>query len=386
MGSFCTTTNNQVQEGPSSNVRRVQSEVKNTDKQLKRQSSSSRGTAVESGKEVESWDNIGTSSTEKVLASGQAAEVVGTKASTVPLIRDALPPHTPTPTLTQVGTMLDQDASIDSSFIVCVYTSNLSLSLFPNKQKKKKKKRFEDDIEVSQRRDSNEKIDIATNNEEEEEEEEKLNETQVENENKNRSEDLVVDANEIDQKQKTIDTSELPQIQKALEDNTVIRAEATDNGLAVAVAALPQTLEVTPIEHVSPLLQVDAEYVATIQQKYQAKLTATFAHQPELVLRFVLGYAHEKPKKRMSVTCEALEKYMDTYEKLKLADIVASEMSEDEKKVHECWTAYIYGIDRMGHPIMYDQLGSLDLTSLQTIYTNNPAAIKLAKYRIMTKF
>ncbi|ETO01369.1 hypothetical protein RFI_36071, partial [Reticulomyxa filosa] len=132
---------------------------------------------------------------------------------------------------------------------------------------------FEDDIELSQRRDSNEKIDMATNNEEEEE---KLNETQIENEHRNRPEDPAVDANKTNQKQKTIDTSEPPQIQKALEGNAVIRTEATDNGLAVAV--LQQTLKVTPIEYVSPLLQVDAECVATIQQKYQAKLTATFAH------------------------------------------------------------------------------------------------------------
>ncbi|ETO23020.1 hypothetical protein RFI_14164 [Reticulomyxa filosa] len=182
---------------------------------------------------------------------------------------------------------------------------------------------------------------------------------------------------------------------------------------AVMMSWLPQVLEMIPIEDQAPLLKSDAEYVAAINQKYHTQLNTIFAHQPELSLRFVLQWTYKytyinlyifmyilnhlnsfffnlkkkkkKPKKRMSVTCEALERYMHTYEQLKLNEIISTNVSDDEKKVIESWTAYIYGTDKMGHPIMYDHLGSLDLNILQSIYNKNPVSIKLAKYRFMTK-
>ncbi|ETO03902.1 flap endonuclease 1, partial [Reticulomyxa filosa] len=63
---------------------------------------------------------------------------------------------------------------------------------------------------------------------------------------------------------------------------------------AVMMSWLPQVLEMIPIEDQAPLLKSDAEYVAAINQKYHTQLNTIFAHQPELSLRFVLGYAHEK--------------------------------------------------------------------------------------------
>ncbi|ETO17314.1 hypothetical protein RFI_20011 [Reticulomyxa filosa] len=220
--------------------------------------------------------------------------------------------------------MLDQDASVemDYPFIVCVYTSKfffLNLFIFYCNIIKtwplsylffqtNKKKMFEDDIELSQRRDSNEKIDMATNNEEEEE---KLNETQIENEHRNRPEDPA-----------------------ALEGNAVIRTEATDNGLAVAV--LQQTLKVTPIEYVSPLLQVDAECVATIQQKYQAKLTATFGLAICFGYKFFRNELHNEAEKKNVSNVRGFGKVYGQVLKTQIGRHCPSEMSEDEKNVHEC--------------------------------------------------
>ncbi|ETO13653.1 CRAL/TRIO domain-containing protein [Reticulomyxa filosa] len=149
---------------------------------------------------------------------------------------------------------------------------------------------------------------------------------------------------------------------------------------------LPEKLQLEPIENHLVVLKTDAEYIETLSQKYKEKLTTTFAHQPELVLRFVLGYNHEKPKKRMAVTCEYLEKYMETYERLKLHEIVSTPLTEDEVKVNKSWEIYIYGMDKMGHPIMYEKLGKMDLPTLQDVNSRNPTLIKLSKYRFMTKF
>ncbi|ETO27715.1 hypothetical protein RFI_09416, partial [Reticulomyxa filosa] len=87
----------------------------------------------------------------------------------------------------------------------------------------------------------------------------------------------------------------------------------------------------------------------------------------------------------MNVTCEHLERYMKTFEELKLNEIMGTKASEDEMKVMKSWEMYIYGVDNMGHPIVYDRLGSLDLTTLEDVYSRNPLIIKVAKYRFMTK-
>jgi len=87
----------------------------------------------------------------------------------------------------------------------------------------------------------------------------------------------------------------------------------------------------------------------------------------------------------MAITCERLEKYMKTYQQFKLNEIVNSAMGEDECKVIKSWEMYIYGVDKMGHPIMYEHLGGLDLPTLQDINNRNLNIIKFTKYRFMTK-
>ncbi|ETO17872.1 hypothetical protein RFI_19429, partial [Reticulomyxa filosa] len=61
-----------------------------------------------------------------------------------------------------------------------------------------------------------------------------------------------------------------------------------------SIDIFPKRINVSPMEHQIILSKADNEYMEALSQKYKKKLTTTFAHQPDLLLRFVLGYSHEK--------------------------------------------------------------------------------------------
>jgi len=101
---------------------------------------------------------------------------------------------------------------------------------------------------------------------------------------------------------------------------------------------------------------------------------------PDIIIRFVRGYAHEK--ERLKSTCERLDYYFTISEKYNFNNIL-NENFKEKAKCLEAWPVYMYGEDKQGHPILYDQIGNCDPSVTFKVFENDNELLKKYRFYVM---
>jgi len=94
----------------------------------------------------------------------------------------------------------------------------------------------------------------------------------------------------------------------------------------------------------------------------------------------VIGYRNEKH--RAKTTWEKLKYVMETRKKEKYDTLPDQKWPYEfpEEEILKIWPMFIYGRDPMGHPIMYDKAGCLDLKKVQEHLVANDEQKEMLRY------
>ena len=147
------------------------------------------------------------------------------------------------------------------------------------------------------------------------------------------------------------------------------------------MASLPIKEEVKPVEQVGKIAKLsdlptielpkDAEQRLTAEdKKIMESLLGHFKERLnnvyyESLLRFIYGYAHET--ERLKETIRHLDHYLDRFEEFKFETILDTKMA-DEDKCLKAWPVFMYGYDKYGHPVMYDEICSSTVSDVQKTF------------------
>jgi len=143
--------------------------------------------------------------------------------------------------------------------------------------------------------------------------------------------------------------------------------------------AKPVPLEKDPIEHLQQATTADLEMTAYLEKEFGEKLNAL---QPDVVTRFVRGYAHDK--ERQKTTVERLRYCVECFEKNQFTKIADSPWTEEE----EClagWPVFIYGTDHQGHPLLYDEIGCSSPTQMEASFGGDLEKLRKFRLRLMRR-
>lgn len=84
----------------------------------------------------------------------------------------------------------------------------------------------------------------------------------------------------------------------------------------------------------------DVALIEKMKTKYADKLDAVQSIYPNVLQRFVIGYAHEED--RANATFEHFDLFLDGFDSFKLSTIL-DEPLENEETMFNAWPLYIYG-------------------------------------------
>jgi len=57
----------------------------------------------------------------------------------------------------------------------------------------------------------------------------------------------------------------------------------------------------------------------------------------------------------------------------------------NEEAYMNAWRCYIYGYDKQGHPVLYDEIGSCDITKVEKAFENNIERLRQFRFRFMQR-
>lgn len=135
----------------------------------------------------------------------------------------------------------------------------------------------------------------------------------------------------------------------------------------------------TPIESLVPITEEDVKTMQHIDEKYGIKLQGLY---PDVILRFVQGYAHEQ--NRITETCKRLDHYFQIREDYNLDNILGAPLKNEEEYLN-AWRCYVYGYDKQGHPIMYDEIASSTPEEIEKTFKDNMELIRQYRLRFLRR-
>jgi len=119
----------------------------------------------------------------------------------------------------------------------------------------------------------------------------------------------------------------------------------------------------------------DKQIIQKTKEKFGARLECL---APEVVLRFVRGYAHEE--QRFEATCERLEFFLKKKDDYQF-DTILDEAFPAEDECVKAWPIYIYGEDKQGHLVLYDEIASCKPEEINKAFKGKPQKLKKFRYR-----
>lgn len=149
------------------------------------------------------------------------------------------------------------------------------------------------------------------------------------------------------------------------------------------MASLPIKEEVKPVQQIGKMTKLDdlptIEFPKEADQRLTAEdkkiLDSILRHfndklndvYYESLLRFIYGYAHET--ERLKETIRHLDHYLKRFNAFKFDTILDKEMN-DEENCLKAWPAFMYGYDKYGHPVMYDEICSSTVEDVKKVFTS----------------
>ena len=137
----------------------------------------------------------------------------------------------------------------------------------------------------------------------------------------------------------------------------------------------------TPSETLLAFTESDWKMFGLIHSKYGQKLNKFY---PSDLTRFVQGYAHMED--RETATCDRIdalvERGFSPNAEWDFEHILDSPMPQNEEA--EClkaWPVFMYGYDKEGHPVLYDQIGCSSLSELDACFDGKMHKLKTFRYR-----
>ena len=131
------------------------------------------------------------------------------------------------------------------------------------------------------------------------------------------------------------------------------------------------------------LTEDDQALIEKMTAKYGDRLSSIQSIYPHAILRFVIGYAHEAEREK--VTLEHFDDLLECCEAFKWPTIL-NEPLENEETMFKAWPIYMYGFDHQGHPVVYDESPSCDIPLIKATFqredgTANIDVLKRFRYR-----
>jgi len=125
----------------------------------------------------------------------------------------------------------------------------------------------------------------------------------------------------------------------------------------------------------------DLALTKKVEERYGDRLGPLCSCYPHFVRRFVVGYAHEADREK--VTFQHIDHFLDRHDSFGWPTILDAPM-EGEEAMFRAWPNYIYGFDRQGHPVLYDEIASTDLKLLDAAFARDDNTVNvplLRRYR-----
>jgi len=98
--------------------------------------------------------------------------------------------------------------------------------------------------------------------------------------------------------------------------------------------------------------------------------------------RFVFGYRHLKPSKRLTQTVEYINEYLSMHEKYSFDTLLLNAKTRDSSQDElNSWPIFMYGIDKQGHIIIYDNICDCNVELLDKTFGPPNDFDKLRLYR-----
>jgi len=101
---------------------------------------------------------------------------------------------------------------------------------------------------------------------------------------------------------------------------------------------------------------------------------------PMCLLSFAQGYAHEKD--RYGETIKRVEYYLKKRKEYDFGKICLKPM-DYENKCLNAWPVYMYGYDKQGHPVMYDEIGKMKPKELDPVFDDHINELRLFRFRVL---
>jgi len=110
----------------------------------------------------------------------------------------------------------------------------------------------------------------------------------------------------------------------------------------------------------------NVEWLEKVTAKLGAdRLSEVSALYPMLFERIIAAMV---ARNRSAEIFHLIELYLSYFDDFDLANILDAEL-KDEQKLLEAWPIYMYGRDKQGHPVFYDELPSSDIANLFKVFT-----------------
>jgi len=131
------------------------------------------------------------------------------------------------------------------------------------------------------------------------------------------------------------------------------------------------------VEHIQKNTPQDEVITIHLQKEFGNKLDKI---PPDVITRFIRGYAHEKDRK--TTTVDRLRYYLECFEKYDFPTI-SDEPWPEEKDCFGAWPVYIYGTDLQGHPLLIDELGCSPMSNFENVFGGDYEKLRKFRLRLM---
>merc|ERR1712098_173398 len=84
-------------------------------------------------------------------------------------------------------------------------------------------------------------------------------------------------------------------------------------------------------------------------------------------------------------TTKALDLYIKVHNAYKFNELAGKPETSNETIAKQNWQQYIYGVDKWGHPVLYDKIGPMNTEILLKLTKTDIKSIKTQRYRTMCK-
>ena len=98
----------------------------------------------------------------------------------------------------------------------------------------------------------------------------------------------------------------------------------------------------------------------------------------DLFICFIQGYAHEKEREKATV--ERIDHFLDRQKEFEFKTMM-DEPSKEDFECLEAWPVFIYGYDKQGHPVMYDDIASSTVENVKKCFANEKGEANYTKLR-----